>query len=108
MEQIRKICKYCQSESITKDALVSWNGEEWEIASILDNGDCAVCGESGGNLVVTRYGGEEKAGLRFIGCRRLGNQVYNFYECPDCSTCYPDMGKGPQANGVVLKRCLCK
>ena len=51
---------------------------------------------------------EDKTGLAFIGRFRLGvTAVFDYYRCDHCGSDYPDMGHGPQANGKILKRCLC-
>ena len=52
---------------------------------------------------------EQRTGLKFTGHARLGlRDSFNWYSCTDCGLDYPDMGNGPQANGKVLERCLCK
>ena len=51
----------------------------------------------------------QRTGLEFQGRGKLGRwQEWYWYACRDCGTTYPDMGHGPQANGHILKRCLCK
>ena len=51
---------------------------------------------------------EKSTGLKFIGHRNLGLfDSFDYYSCAKCVSDYPDMGNGPQANGKVLKRCLC-
>ena len=51
---------------------------------------------------------EQSTGLKFIGNHKLGAvQSFDYYQCAKCGSDYPDMGNGPQANGKVLKHCLC-
>jgi hypothetical protein len=46
MKCIKKVCANCGSQDVSCDAIVTWNIEtqEWEIAGLLDNSDCADCG----------------------------------------------------------------
>ena len=49
----KAVCIKCGSEAVTRDALVAWDAgaEDWVVQSILDNGDCAACGNSGNNVI---------------------------------------------------------
>jgi hypothetical protein len=51
--KVRKVCRRCQSEMVSRDAIVMWNKDrqDWEIVNILDDSDCAECGESGNNIL---------------------------------------------------------
>jgi uncharacterized protein with PIN domain len=45
MSRIMKVCPYCGSDQVSKDATVRWSVEhqQWEISGIFDNGHCDGC-----------------------------------------------------------------
>lgn len=46
MGKIKKVCCRCGSDDVTKDALAKWSNEDqrWELAVVLDSGNCDACG----------------------------------------------------------------
>jgi hypothetical protein len=46
-QTFKPICSRCGSDNVTSDAIARWNVERqaWEIAALLDNSDCEVCGD---------------------------------------------------------------
>lgn len=40
------VCATCGSTSVTRDAITRWSqpAQVWEVADVLDNSDCDVCG----------------------------------------------------------------
>jgi len=50
---IKKICSVCGSADVIRDAIVAWSepAQAWELVSVLDNGDCNACGNSGNSAI---------------------------------------------------------
>ena len=44
---MKKVCKYCGSEDVKKDAWAVWNEKKdrWELYDYFDNDYCEECGE---------------------------------------------------------------
>lgn len=41
----KMVCEVCRSSNVTRDGLLRWNGEAWELAGELDCTQCEDCGE---------------------------------------------------------------
>jgi hypothetical protein len=44
-KKIAKVCKYCGSSNVVKNADTAWNvdNQEWEIVALFNNEDCNEC-----------------------------------------------------------------
>lgn len=45
MNKVRKVCKYCGSTDVLKDAWAEWDEEkqEWVLSDVYDDDFCVVC-----------------------------------------------------------------
>lgn len=48
---MRPVCKECKSDMITRDAVLFWDDNLWEIKEIFDHTDCLDCGATGDSLI---------------------------------------------------------
>jgi hypothetical protein len=51
--KMKAICKYCDSNNVTRDACVKWDefNQVWSLVAVYDNGDCNDCGANGDNII---------------------------------------------------------
>ena len=56
MTRICKVCARCGSRNVTHGAIARWNEDEqdWQVSSLLDNGDCDDCGYDGSRVIKDR------------------------------------------------------